>query len=73
MHSYMHAGPWSKPNDNIVVSSSYTSITLQWTVPEPLKYYPAVQGYRITYRENSEKDGNRVDQDLDQPKASAVN
>ena len=65
----MHAGPVAR---DFEVSPSVTSITLQWTVPEPLKYYPVVQGYNFSYREKNAVDGNNVTLDLFHSEASAV-
>ena len=65
----MHAGP--EAND-FNISTSYTSITLRWTVPEALQYYSVVQGYNITYTEKEAGDGSKAAVPLDQLEASAV-
>ena len=68
----MFAGP--EASDFRVLSSS-TSITLHWTVPKALKYYPVVQGYNVSYREKDSeaKDGSKSKiVPSDQPEASAV-
>ena len=68
----MHAGP---EVSDFELSSTSTSITLHWTVPEALKYYPVVQGYNISYREKDfeAKDGSKTKiVPSGQPEASAV-
>ena len=65
----MHAGP---EVSDFELSSTFTSITLQWTVPDALKYYPVVKGYNLSYREREAKDGSKEALGLDQQKASAV-
>ena len=68
--THIHAGP---EVSDFELSSTSTSITLHWTVPEALKYYPVVQGYNVSYREREEaKDGNKEALGLDQQEASAV-
>ena len=64
----MHAGP---EVSDFELSSTTTTITLQWTVPDALKYYPAVQGYNVSYGEKEAKDGSKVTLGLDQQEASA--
>ena len=65
----MHAG---LEVSDFELSSTSTSITLHWTVPEALKYYPVVKGYNVSYREKEAKDGSKVALGLDQQEASAV-
>ena len=70
--SQMFAGPEAS---DFRVSSNSTSITIEWTVPEALKYYPVVQGYNISYREKDfeAKDGSKTKiVPSGQPEASAV-
>ena len=67
--THMHAG---LEVSDFELSSTSTSITLHWTVPEALKYYPVVQGYNVSYREEEAKDGSMVAKGLDQQEASAV-
>ena len=67
--THMHAGP---DVSDFELSSTSTSITLHWTVPEALKYYPVVKGYNVSYREREAKDGGKVALGLDQQEASAV-
>ena len=65
----MHAGP---EVSDFELSSTFTSITLHWSVPEALKYYPVVKGYNVSHREKEAKDGGKVALGLDQQEASAV-
>ena len=65
----IYAGPQAS---DFNISSSFTSITLQWTVPNPLKYYPVVQEYNISYKEKEAENENNIIVPHDEQEASAV-
>ena len=60
------AGPIA---DDFESSATSSSISLQWTVPKALQYYPVIDSYSINYRE---KGANRNKVTTTQPEASAV-
>ena len=56
--------------DDFNLSATSSNISLQWTVPVPLQFYPVIDSYNITYREKGATDRNKVT--TTEPEASAV-
>ena len=51
-------------------SATSSSISIQWSVPVPLQFYPVIDSYNINYREKGATDKGKVT--TTQPEASAV-